>query len=165
MTSCQCCGCLSPSSFAMSLLVLMGFFGPAEGRWVMTTCPNNMHIWHAHYTTTIQCMDGSSLLTNVCIYSLMNDVLLPDNTVAFIYACAHISASSTVVMNASHVVPVPKNPLNDSYEDSVPNLLNPFMIALGHISGKGSHLPDGSHTFPIVVSEYVCDSTQLCVIT
>src|SRR5258705_13321732 len=69
-------------------------------------------------------------------------------------------------MDASHVIPFPGNPLDDSYEDSVPsNLPNPFMIAFGHVSGKASHLPDGSHTFPIAVSKYVCDSTQHCVIT
>jgi hypothetical protein len=149
----------------MSSLALMGFFGLAEGKRVMTTRPNNTRIWHAHYTTTVQCTDGSSLPANVRIYSPMNDVLHPDDTVAFIYARAHISASSTVVMDASHVVPVPGNALDDSYEDSVPNLPNPFVIALGHVSGKASHLPDGSRTFPIAVSEYVRDSTQLCAIT
>jgi hypothetical protein len=76
-----------------------------------------------------------------------------------------MSMTSTVVMDASHVIPFPGNPLNYSYEDSVPNLPNPFMIALGHVSGKASHLPDGSRTFPIAVSKYVHDSTQLCVIT
>ena len=145
----------------MSLLVLMGYFGLTEGKQIMTTCPN-MCILHAHYATAVQCADGSSLPPNVHIYSLMNDVLHPYDTVAFIYACAHITRSSTVVMDTSHVVPFPGNALDDSYEDSVLNLPNPFVITLGHVSGKASYLPEGSCTFPITVSEYVHDSIQLC---
>jgi hypothetical protein len=147
----------------MSSLALMGFFGLAEGKWVMTTCPNNTRIWYAHYTTTVQCANISSLPANMHIYSPMNNVLHLDDTVAFIYAHAHISTSSIVIMDALHVVPFPSNPLDDSYEDSVPNLPNPFVIALGHVSGKASHLPEGSCTFPIVVSKYVHDTRQTVV--
>jgi hypothetical protein len=54
-TSCQCC-CVSHSPpSAMTSLVLMDFFGLAEAKRVMTTRPENTHIWHAHYTTIIQC--------------------------------------------------------------------------------------------------------------
>jgi hypothetical protein len=95
------------------------------------------------------------LPTNVRIYSPMNDVLHVNNTIAFVYARAHIPTNSIVVMDASHVLPFPGDPQTDSYEDSVPNLLNPFMIALGHVSGNGSYLPEGSQMFPILVSEYV----------
>jgi hypothetical protein len=143
----------------------MGFFGLAEGKRVMTTRPNNTRIWHAHYTTTVQCADGSSLPANLRIYSPMNDILHSDNTVAFVYARAHIASTSLVLMDASHVIPFPGDPLSDSYGDSVPNLPNPFVIALGHVSGKASHLPDGSRTFPLALSEYVRDSTQVCAIT
>src|SRR5882762_8260072 len=159
-----CSPCASPQT-AMSSLAFMGFFCLAEGRRVMTTRANNTRIWHAHYTTTIQCADGSTLPANVRIYSPMNDVLHADNTIAFVYALAHIPTNSIVVMDASHVLPFPGDPLTDSYEDSVPNLPNPFVIALGHVSGNASHLPEGSRTFPILVSEYVRDNTQLCTLT
>ena len=149
----------------MSSLAFMSFFALAEGRPVMTTCANNTRIWHAHYTTTIQCADGSTLPANVRIYSPMNDVLHADNTIAFVYALAHIPINSIVVMDASHVLPFPGDPQTDSYEDSVPNLPNPFVIALGHVSGNASHLPEGSRMFPILVSEYVRDNTQLCTLT
>jgi hypothetical protein len=59
----------------MTLLALMDFFGLAKAKQVMSTHPKNMHIWHAHYTTTVQCTDGSSLPANVRIFSPMKDVL------------------------------------------------------------------------------------------
>jgi hypothetical protein len=91
----------------------------------------------------------------------MNDVPHPDNTVAFVYARAHISNDCTVLMDASEIVPCPGNPEDDSYQDSVPDMANPFALALGHVSGKASHLPDGSRCFPMAVSEYVRDNTHL----
>ena len=45
----------------MSSLAFMGFFCLAEGKRVMTTRPNSTRIWHAHYTSTIQCADGTFL--------------------------------------------------------------------------------------------------------
>jgi hypothetical protein len=127
----------------------------------MTTHANNTRIWHAHYTTSVQCADGTSLPANIRIYSPMNDILHAENTIALVYARAHITNDSTVLMDASHIIPCPGNPDDDSYQDSVPDLPNPFVIALGHVSGRASHLPDGSRTFPLAVSEYVRDNTQL----
>jgi hypothetical protein len=66
-----------------------------------------------------------------------HDLSLP---VSFVNAQAHIPPNLIVIMDASHVISFPGNPQNDSYEDLVPNLLNPFIIALGHVSGNASHL-------------------------
>jgi hypothetical protein len=145
----------------MSSFTLFRFFCLAEGRWVMMTRANNTHIWHAHYTTSVQCADGTSLPANICIYSPMNDIVHTENMITFIYAQAYITNDSTVLMDASHIIPCPGNPDEDCYQDSVPNLPNPFVIALGHVSGRAGHLPDGSCTFPVAVSKYVRDNTQL----
>ena len=89
-TSCQCC---CPS--VMYLLMWMGFFELAEGKQVMTTCPNNTHIWHAHYITTVQCANCSSLPANVCIYSLMKYVLHVGSHLLFIYFIDRIQQLSS----------------------------------------------------------------------
>ena len=67
-------------------------------------------------------------------------------------------------MDASHVVPCPGNPEDETYEDSAPDLSHPFVITLGHVSGKASHFPEGSRTFPLTVSDYVRDNTQMITI-
>jgi hypothetical protein len=142
----------------------MGFFCLAEGKRVMTTRANNTRIWHAHYTSSVQCADGSSLPANIRIYSPMNDIPHADNMIAFVHARAHISNDFTVVMDASEIVACPGNPEDDAYQDTVPDMPNPFVLALGHVSGKASHLPDGSRSFPISVSEYVRDNMHLSTI-
>jgi hypothetical protein len=130
----------------------------------MSTQANNTRIWHAHYTSSVQCIDGTCLPANIRIYSPMNDIPHADNTIAFVYARAHVTNDSMVLMDASHVVPCPGNPKDETYEDSVPDLPHPFVIALGHVSGKASHFPEGSHTFPLTVSDYVRDNTQMSTI-
>jgi hypothetical protein len=145
----------------MSSFTLFGFFCLAEGRRVLTTRANNTRIWHAHYTTTVQCADGTFLPANIRIYSPMNDVLHVENTIALVYARAHITNDSTVLMDASHIIPCPGNADDDAHQDSVPDLPNPFIFTLGNVCGRASHLPDGSRTFPLAVSEYVRDNTQL----
>jgi hypothetical protein len=67
-------------------------------------------------------------------------------------------------MDTLEIIPCLGDPDDDSYQDSVPDMPNPFLIALGHVSGKPSHLPDGSRSFSWTVSEYVWDNTQLSTI-
>jgi hypothetical protein len=127
----------------------------------MTTRANNTRIWHAHYATTIQCADGNTIPADLRIYSPMNDVLHADDTVAFIYARAHLPNNSPALLDASHIVACPGDPTDNDYEDSVPDLPHPFVIALGHVTGRASHSANGSRLFPIATSEYVRDNTQL----
>ena len=61
----------------MSSLAFMGFFCLADGKRVMTTRANNTHIWHAHYTSTVQCADSTTLPANIRIYSPINDIPMP----------------------------------------------------------------------------------------
>jgi hypothetical protein len=94
----------------------------------------------------------------------MNDIPHADNTIAFVYARAHVTNDSTVLMDASHVVPCPGNPEDETYEDSAPDLPHPFVIALGHVSGKASHFLKGSRTFPLTILDYVRDNMQMSMI-
>jgi hypothetical protein len=142
----------------------MGFFCLADGKRVMSTRANNTRIWHAHYTSSVQCIDGTCLPTNIHIYSPMNNIPQADNTIAFVYARTHVTNDSMVLMDASHVVPCPGNPKDETYEDSVPDLPQPFMIALSHVSGKASHFPEGSCTFPLTISDYVRGNMQMSTI-
>jgi hypothetical protein len=114
--------------------------------------------------STIQCADRTALPANICIYSPMNDVPHSDNTIAFIYACTHVTNTHSVLIDASEIIPCPGDPDDDLYQDSVPDMPNPVLIALGHVSGKPNHLPDGSRSFSLTITEYVRDNTQLSMI-
>ena len=127
----------------------------------MSTRPNNTRTWHAHYVTSIQCPNSAGLPADLRIYSPMNDILHVDNTVAFVHARAQITQNGTVLLDASHLVSCAGNPDDDDYENMIPDFPYPFVIALGNVSGRHSHMANGSRIFPMAVSEYVRDSVQL----
>ena len=145
----------------MSSFAFIGFLCLAQGRRVMTTWPNNTQTWHAHYVTSIQCPNSAGLPADLRIYSPMNNILHIDNTVVFVHACAQITQNGTVLLDASHLVPRAGNPEDDDYETMIPDFPYPFVITLGNVSGRQSHMVNGSHIFPMAVSEYVRDSVQL----
>ena len=142
----------------------MGFFCLADGKHVMTTRANNTRILHAHYTSTVQCVDSTTLPANICIDSPTNDIPHANNTIAFVYARTHITNDLTVLMDASEIIACPGDPNDDSYQDSILDMPNLILIALGQVSGKVSHLPDASCCFPLAISEYVWGNSHLSTI-
>ena len=74
----------------MSTFTVLGFLALAQGHRVMSTHPGtNTHTSHAHYITSLQCADGA---TDLHIYSPMNDILNPDDTITFVHVRAHIGS-------------------------------------------------------------------------
>lgn len=145
----------------MSSLTFLGFFCLASAHRVVTQKANNARAWHMHYSTTIQCADGTSLPADLRVYSPMNDIPHPDNTIAFVYARGHIPHNDIAVLDASHVIPFPGDPDDETYEDSVPNLPNPFVIGLGQVTGRTELLSQGSRLFHVATSDFVRDNIQL----
>jgi hypothetical protein len=145
----------------MSTFTVVGFLALAQGRRVMSTRPGGTtRTWHAFYVTSVQCADSSALPGELRIYSPMNDVLHPDHTIAFVHARAHITANGHVQLDASHLIRFPGDPEDESYENSIPDFPYPLIIALGNVSSRHSHTPNGSRVFPMSVSDYVRDSVQ-----
>jgi hypothetical protein len=69
-----------------------------------------------------------------------------------------------VFLDASHVAPCPGDVNDDAYENRIPDFPHPFVLALGHVSGRHSHLPNGGRIFPVAVSEYIKDAVQLSTV-
>src|SRR6267154_6240230 len=85
----------------MSSFTMIGFFALASGRRLQTTKPGTTtRTWHAHYTTTIQCISPPYLPADVRIYSPINDVLHPENTIAFIVARVHVPSTGDILLDA-----------------------------------------------------------------
>jgi len=145
----------------MSSFTIIGFFALASGRRLQTINPRtNTRTWHAHYTTTIQCMTPPYLPADVRIYSPINDVLHPENTIAFIVARVHVPSTGDIILDAIRIVPCPGNPSHNSYDDAVPNFRFPMVYGLGIVSRPHETLPDGSTAFTVALTEYVRDANR-----
>jgi hypothetical protein len=154
----------------MSSFTIFGFFALGNGRRLQTTKHGTQtRTWHAHYTTTIQCVTPPYVPADLRIYSPINDILHPDNTIAFTIARVHIPRTGDVLLDALYIIPCPGNPSEDSYDDTVPDFQFPMVYGLGVVSSVHENLPDGSTAFSVTLTEYVRDtnqqSTVQCVIS
>ena len=145
----------------MSSFTILGFFALANGHHMQTQKPGtSAHTWHAHYATTIQCITPLYVPADLRIYSPINDVLHPDNTIAFVVARVHIPCTEDILLDAIHIVPCPGNPLDDSYNDSVPYFQFSMVYRLGVVSSPHESLPNRSMAFSVALTEYVHDANQ-----
>jgi hypothetical protein len=152
----------------MSSFTVLGFFALASGRRLQTLKPGTTtRTWHAHYTTTIQCINPPYLPADLRIYSPINDIVHADDTIAFVVARLYVPPTGDVLLDAIRIVPCPGDPSNDSYDETVPNFQFPMVYGLGVVSSVHETLPNGSTVFPVTLTEYVRDTSQqsnvLCV--
>jgi hypothetical protein len=151
----------SDSLSLMSSFTILGFFALASGRRVQTVKPGTaIRTWHAHYNTTIQCISPPYVPADLRIYSPMNDILHPDDTIAFVVARVHVPQTGDILLDAIRIVPFPGDPSHDSYDDAVPNFQFPMVYGLGIVSSPHETLQNGSTAFSVVLTEYVRDVNQ-----
>jgi hypothetical protein len=145
----------------MSSFTIIGFFALASGRRKQTLKPGTTtRTWHAHYNTTIQCITPPYAPADLRIYSPINDILHPDNTIAFVIARVHVPRNGDILLDALHIVPCPGDPSDDSYDDTVPNFQFPMVYGLGIVSSPHETFPNGSAAFSVALTEYVRDTGQ-----
>ncbi|KAI6000454.1 hypothetical protein EDD15DRAFT_2159853 [Pisolithus albus] len=146
----------------MSVTVVYGFFALAGGRRVKSVKAGSTMVYHCIYETTIQCTSGTVFPASLRVYSPINGVIFPDNTVAFVSAKASVPVNipaEPVLLEAFHLVPVPGDPSVDGYEDGVPDLPYPVVVGMGSVTTQAWLLSDGmSKAFTVVSSDYVCDA-------
>ena len=143
--------------------VIVGFFALTAGRRVLTelslSSGDNVTICHMLYSTTVVCsQQPATLLAEIHIYSPFDDAPLPDNTVAFIVAKAHIpleGTGCTVLLDALHFSPILGNPSDENYNANLPAFSNPLVLALGTVSADHEETLGGPLTFPVSLSEYI----------
>jgi hypothetical protein len=140
----------------MLSFTILGFFALASGRRMQTVRPGTtIQTWHTHCTTTIQCISPMHVPADLHIYSPINDVLHPDDTIAFIVAQLHIPLAGTMLLDAIRIVPFPGDPSHDSYDDAVPNFQFPMVYGLGIVLSPHETLHNGYTAFSVALTEYV----------
>jgi hypothetical protein len=109
-----------PLPSLMLSFTIVGFFALTSGRCLQTIRPGTTtRTWHAHYTTTVQCVSLPYVPADLHIYSPMNDILHPNNTIAFVVAKVHVPQSGDILLDAIRIVPCLGDPSLDSYDDTV----------------------------------------------
>lgn len=147
----------------MSSFTLFGLFPLSGGRSVSRPKPKDSNATYRFflYRSTIQCVSGAEIPAEVSIFPEPGQQPLPDNTVAFLLARAYIPDSGDAILDVIHMYPFPGDPTSDHYEDNIPDILHPYAVAVGHVSGNGIVLADGqSKSFPISASQYVRDGPR-----
>ncbi|KAG6914894.1 hypothetical protein DXG01_014719 [Tephrocybe rancida] len=155
----------------MSSFIIVGLFALSNARRIAAPDktsdgntqgnPHN-HTFHYYYTSAIQCANDQALPAEIRIYSPANDPGHPELTVAFVAAKAHIPPNGATLLDAYYMIPFPGNPQHPAYQDSLPDLLFPFVFAVGHVAG--SDIEDNMRVTSISVSDYVCDGTKATTI-
>lgn len=114
----------------------------------------------------LQSTAATSLPAQLQVYSPMNDRVLEDNTVVFAVSRAHILAHETILLDTSHMYPIPGDPsAPDTYNAHLPDCCVPFIIGLGTVPSRAELLSDNtSKAFNVVSSEFVRDSLKTSTI-
>jgi hypothetical protein len=151
----------------MSSFIIVGFVGLTSGRRVRSdvTRPDGtpLVLWHVIYDTCIICAQPPSLPAELRKYSPINDVVYPDDTVAFIVAKAYVppvNISKTVLLDTILMIPVPGDPSSTEYNERVPDLCTPLVFGIGTVATAQDSAPNTPVYFPTTVSEFVRGSPK-----
>jgi hypothetical protein len=146
----------------MSSFLILSFFVLLSGRRVRTAITKadgtSTGIWHVHYETALTCQEPPSLPAELRNYSPVNDTVFQDDTVAFVMAKAYAppgNVAGNVLLDAIHVVLLPGDPLDDSYDEHLPDFPYPIVLGLGTVTSSVETLPDGRFSFPVSLSDYM----------
>ena len=150
----------------MSCFLTTTFLGLAQGHHKAMVKLNQRgketRVHHTHYTTSLQCVDGTAAPTLLYVYSTSSDVLLPNNTVAFVIAKTWIPLHNIAILDALYLTKVPGDPNSEMYKDNVPDIPIPFVQGVGQVTGCTNVLPGTKiNCFPVNVSEYVQDEQRI----
>jgi hypothetical protein len=146
----------------MSSCSIVGFLELTHGRRVRTDVKKadgtSFGKYQVYYNSSVICSETVSLPAEIRKYSPASEVVLPENTVAFVVAKMNVPTGkgpTSVLLEAWHITPVPGDPASDGYDDLAPDFCRPLVFALGTV-GTGHDGPaDGVVSFPVAVSDYV----------
>ncbi|KAF9561455.1 hypothetical protein CPC08DRAFT_762134 [Agrocybe pediades] len=84
------------------------------------------------YDSTIMCSDNSTAPLSIVLFKI--GPVYPDLTTAFIFGKFAIPVGGGVIkLHAMHVHIIPGDPLDESYDASIPDMLYPIVSAVGHV--------------------------------
>ena len=112
--------------------------------------------WFMTYQSTFQCPSNTFLPVQIRIYSPRAESPLPDYTVVDLFAHAATAPSAPAMLESMSAIPVPGDPADSAYEDSIPDAPIPHVVILGIVSGASEQLPDGARAFMVEAQARVC---------
>ena len=146
----------------MSSYSIFGFFELVHGRHVDTETKEEdgslAITYHDYYESCVICSDNVSMPVEICKYSPAKEAILQDNTVAYVVAKVNVPAgngSSTILLEAWHVTPVPGDPASENYNASIPDFIRPIVVGLGIVAAGHDGAAGGAVTFSVTVSDYI----------
>lgn len=123
--------------------------------------------YHCLYDTIVQC---TSVPAKLRVYSPFNDLLLADDSMAYVIARAYIPLSiprDPILLEASEFAAFPGDPGSEEYEAAIPDCPWPVIFGVGTVTMRAVSLPDGvTKAFAVTSSDFVRDanmsSTVVC---
>ena len=144
----------------MSLFMIVGFFALTNGKHMPSTktLPSGTTVRtnHIQYQTFLQCQSDHHINSELRVFAPARAAVLPNMTVAFVIAKAHVSSGEGSILDAYVVVPFPGDPSSNEYEDAIPDVPNPFVFVIGQVTGVDTSNPTRP-LINIVTTEYIQD--------
>ena len=106
----------------------------------------------------VTCTSGTLLPAQLRMYSPYQSQVLEETTIVFVVAKAFFPSDvskSYILVDATHLYPVPGKPNQGDYESHVPRFENTFVFALREVKGEPKTEEDRSCLFCIGISEYI----------
>lgn len=114
---------------------------------------------HVVYTTYIQCDNDTSIEGEARMYSPASRPILPDNTVAFMYAKFVAPDNGNILLEAIRLIPFIGDEITDEYQDIFSDECFATIVAYGAVPTPHT-VHDSRKHFPLAISDYVRDSVQ-----
>ena len=92
-----------------------------------------------HYATSVDCSKSGPISAELRKYSLTHDIVLQDDTIAFIIAKAHFTPGNvrgSIFLEAIRMAPVPVKLMSLGYMDPVSDFRYPVGFAHGTVIGE-----------------------------
>ncbi|EKM53852.1 uncharacterized protein PHACADRAFT_97642, partial [Phanerochaete carnosa HHB-10118-sp] len=131
-------------------------------RCVAGQTSNSCTSYYCHYRTVMQTnsLSDASVTAQLRVYSSRDDTPLSDDTVVFTVACSYFPLNKPVLLEAIHVYLYSSNPMQDGYDEFLPNIPT-YVMGLGIIRliRDITALNNNKHTM-LEVTEHVCDEKK-----
>ncbi|KIO03560.1 hypothetical protein M404DRAFT_145747 [Pisolithus tinctorius Marx 270] len=149
----------------MSTTTVVGFFALLGGHRVQSTRGGNgAKTYHCFYDSTVQCTSSVVFPVQLRVYSPFNDMLLVDDSVAYVIARAYIPSSiphDPILLEAVDLAAVPGDPSSEEYEATIPDSPCPYIFSIGSVTTWATSLPDGvTKAFSVMSSDFVHNVTM-----
>lgn len=150
---------------------IAGFFALAHGSCIRvnkvsrqapaTNATAQGGTWYALYDTTLTCVKDVFVAAQLRVYSPSNDVIHPDNSVAFVIGKVCLQPGvNRALIDATHMHIKPGDVSSEDYEDTIPSFPQSYLFSVGSVTGQHEGLEDRSRVFPVTLSEYVRDEVK-----